>query len=133
MRQPGIRQGAWVGAADSAGLQIAVHASAIAPTSIILSIYDSVARAHGARDRRFRVEHAAAPAVGDIARFGALASCPRCSLSCDRRCRWVEQRIGPVASRDHLCLPDTLDMRPAGFRLGLDRCALDPMLGGYAP
>jgi len=49
---------AWIGAADSAGLQVAVHAIGERANGLILDIYDSVARAHGARDRRFRIEHA---------------------------------------------------------------------------
>src|SRR5256886_15527179 len=48
----------WIGAADAAGLQIAVHAIGDRANAILLAIYDSVARAHGPRDRRFRVEHA---------------------------------------------------------------------------
>ncbi len=49
---------AWIGAADSAGLQVAVHAIGERANGLLLDIYDSVARAHGPRDRRFRIEHA---------------------------------------------------------------------------
>ena len=49
---------AWIGAADSAGLQVVVHAIGERANGLLLQIFDSVARAHGARDRRFRVEHA---------------------------------------------------------------------------
>src|SRR2546425_6348649 len=52
MRQPEFDMRAWVGAAGSAGLQIAVHAIGDRANAIILSIYDSVTHAHGARDRR---------------------------------------------------------------------------------
>ncbi len=72
MQQPESDMRAWVGAADSAGLQIAVHAIGDRANAIILAIYDSVARAHGARDRRFRVEHAQHLRPDDIPRFGAL-------------------------------------------------------------
>src|SRR5881392_4328180 len=48
----------WIGNADSAGLQVAVHAIGDRANAILLAIYDSVAGAHGPRDRRFRVEHA---------------------------------------------------------------------------
>src|SRR3989441_7035216 len=71
MRQPESDMRAWVGAADSSGLQIAVHAIGDRANAIILAIYDSVARAHGARDRRFRGEHAQHLRPGDISRFWA--------------------------------------------------------------
>src|SRR3989475_8635499 len=58
MGQPESDMRSWVGAADSSGLQIAVHAIGDRANAMILAIYDSVARAHGARDRRLRVEHA---------------------------------------------------------------------------
>src|SRR5256886_15002847 len=62
----------WIGDADSAGLQVAVHAIGDRANALLLSIYDSVARAHGARDRRFRDEHAQHLRPEDIPRFGAL-------------------------------------------------------------
>src|SRR2546422_7788475 len=62
----------WIGSADSAGLQIAVHAIGDRANAILLSIYDSVARAHGPRDRRFRVEHAQHLRPQDIPLFGKL-------------------------------------------------------------
>ena len=49
---------AWIGAADSAGLQVVVHAIGERANAMLLDIYDSVATAHGKRDRRFRIEHA---------------------------------------------------------------------------
>src|SRR5437762_9677715 len=48
----------WIGSADPAGLQVAVHAIGDRANAVLLSIYDSVTKAHGPRDRRFRVEHA---------------------------------------------------------------------------
>src|SRR5437762_8611005 len=62
----------WIGSADSAGLQVAVHAIGDHANAILLSIYDSVARAHGPRDRRFRVEHAQHLRPQDIPLFGKL-------------------------------------------------------------
>src|SRR6184192_2360636 len=58
LQHPEADMRSWIGNADSAGLQIAVHAIGDRANGILLSIYDSVARAHGPRDRRFRVEHA---------------------------------------------------------------------------
>jgi hypothetical protein len=36
---------------------------------MLLDIYDRIARAHGPRDRRFRIEHAQHLAPADIPRF----------------------------------------------------------------
>ena len=58
LRTPEDSLRAWIGAADSAGLQVTVHAIGERANGLILDIYDSVARAHGSRDRRFRIEHA---------------------------------------------------------------------------
>ena len=97
LRQPESDMRAWVGAADSAGLQIAVHAIGDRANAIILAIYDSVARAHGARDRRLRVEHAQHLRPDDIPRFGALRIVPSMQpYHAIDDGRWVEQRIGPV-------------------------------------
>ena len=59
----------WIGSADSAGLQVAVHAIGDRANALLLDIYDSVATAHGARDRRFRIEHAQHLRVEDITRI----------------------------------------------------------------
>src|SRR5918994_2427051 len=48
----------WIGAADSAGLQVVVHAIGERANGLLLQIFDSVAQTHGRRDRRFRIEHA---------------------------------------------------------------------------
>ena len=72
LQHPEADMRSWIGNADSAGLQIAVHAIGDRANGILLSIYDSVARAHGPRDRRFRVEHAQHLRPQDIPRFGNL-------------------------------------------------------------
>src|SRR5712671_2798847 len=90
----------WIGSADSAGLQVAVHAIGDRANAILLSIYDSVAKAHGPRDRRFRVEHAQHLRPQDIPLFGKLhviASMQPYHAIDDGR--WVEQRIGPLRIR----------------------------------
>jgi predicted amidohydrolase YtcJ len=134
MRQPESDMRAWVGAADSAGLQIAVHAIGDRANAIILSIYDSVARAHGARDRRFRVEHAQHLRSEDIARFGALRVVPSMQpYHAIDDGRWVEQRIGPVRIKTTYAFRTLLDT-DAPLALGSDWTVapLDPMLGVYA-
>lgn len=86
----------WIGAADSVHLQVAIHAIGDSANAIILGIYDSVASAHGPRDRRFRIEHAQHLRPRDIARFGELgvvASVQPIHLVDDGR--WIQDRIGP--------------------------------------
>src|SRR5881398_445626 len=56
LQHPEADTRSWIASADSAGLQVAVHAIGDRANAILLSIYDSVAKAHGPRDRRFRVE-----------------------------------------------------------------------------
>src|SRR5438093_7674365 len=73
MQNPERDMRTWIGNADSAGLQVAVHAIGDRANALILTIYDSVARAHGPRDRRFRVEHAQHVRPQDIPLFGTLA------------------------------------------------------------
>jgi predicted amidohydrolase YtcJ len=44
--------------ADKAGLQVAIHAIGERPNEVVLDVFEKVVKANGARDRRFRVEHA---------------------------------------------------------------------------
>jgi predicted amidohydrolase YtcJ len=61
-----------IAAADQAGLQVMVHAIGDRAIRTQLDIYERVAREHGPRDRRFRIEHAQHIAASDVPRFGAL-------------------------------------------------------------
>src|SRR5205807_9679156 len=72
LQHPEADMRSWIGSADSAGLQVAVHAIGDRANAILLSIYDSVTKAHGPRDRRFRVEHAQHLRPQDIPLFGTL-------------------------------------------------------------
>ncbi len=58
--------------ADAAGLQICTHAIGDQAISMILDLYTEVAKAHGAADRRFRIEHAQHMAAKDFDRFAQL-------------------------------------------------------------
>ncbi|MFN2572191.1 MAG: amidohydrolase [Gemmatimonadales bacterium] len=134
MQHPEPDMRAWIGAADSAGLQIAVHAIGDRANAILLAIYDSVARAHGARDRRFRDEHAQHLRPDDIPRFGAMrvvASMQPYHAIDDGR--WVEQRIGPVRIKTTYAFRTLLDTdAPLAFGSDWTVAPLDPMLGVYA-
>ena len=133
LQHPEADMRSWIGNADSAGLQVAVHAIGDRANAILLSIYDSVARAHGRRDRRFRVEHAQHLRPQDIPRFGNLgviASMQPYHAIDDGR--WVEQRIGPVRVRTTYAFR-TLLATGATLAFGSDWTVapLDPVLGVY--
>src|SRR5881296_296807 len=124
----------WIGNADAAGLQIAVHAIGDRANAILLSIYDSVARAHGPRDRRFRVEHAQHLRPQDIPLFGKLgviASMQPYHAIDDGR--WVEKRIGPERIKTTYAFRTLLDTS-AKLAFGSDWtiAPLEPILGVYA-
>ena len=134
MRQPESEMRAWVGAADSAGLQIAVHAIGDRANAIILAIYDSVTHAHGPRDRRFRVEHAQHLRPQEVPLFGprrVVASMQPYHVIDDGR--WVEQRIGPQRIKTTYAFRTLLDTEaPLAFGSDWTVAPLDPMLGVYA-
>ena len=125
---------AWIGAADSAGLQVVVHAIGERANGLLLSIYDSVARAHGEKDRRFRVEHAQHLRREDIPRFarqGVIASTQPYHAIDDGR--WAEKRIGPERIKTTYAFRSLLD-RGAVLAFGSDWTVapMDPLLGIYA-
>jgi predicted amidohydrolase YtcJ len=124
----------WIGSADSAGLQVAVHAIGDRANAILLAIYDSVTRVHGPRDRRFRIEHAQHLRREDIPSFGKLgviASMQPYHAIDDGR--WVEQRIGPARIKTTYAFRSLLE---SGARLAFGSdwtvAPLDPILGVYA-
>jgi predicted amidohydrolase YtcJ len=122
---------AWIGAADSAGLQVVVHAIGERANGLLLSIYDSVARAHGKRDRRFRVEHAQHLRREDIPRFaqlGVIASMQPYHAIDDGR--WAEKRIGPERIKTTYAFRSLLD-RGAVLAFGSDWTVapIEPLLG----
>ncbi|MFL5473194.1 MAG: amidohydrolase [Gemmatimonadales bacterium] len=124
----------WIGSADSAGLQVAVHAIGDRANGLLLDIYDSVGRAHGPRDRRFRIEHAQhlrRQDIGRIARLGVIASMQPYHAVDDGR--WAEKRIGPERIKTTYAFRSLID---AGARLAFGSdwtvAPLDPLLGIYA-
>jgi predicted amidohydrolase YtcJ len=80
--------------ADKNGLQVMIHAIGDRANATILDIYERVAREDGARDRRFRIEHAQHLRPQDIPRFGQLgvvASMQPVHLTDDGR--WAGKRL----------------------------------------
>ena len=124
----------YIGAADSAGLQVVVHAIGERANGVLLDIFDSVATAHGARDRRFRIEHAQhlrRQDIGRIARQGVIASMQPYHAIDDGR--WAEKRIGPERIKTTYAFRSLLDSG-AVLAFGSDWTVApsDPMLGLYA-
>jgi len=124
----------WIGASDSAGLQVAIHAIGERANGLLLDIYDSVARAHGNRDRRFRIEHAQHLRRGDIdriARSGVIASMQPYHAIDDGR--WAEKRIGPERIKAMYVFRSLLDRQVhLGFGSDWTVAPMDPILGIYA-
>jgi predicted amidohydrolase YtcJ len=101
---------------------------------ILLDIYDSVAKAHGVRDRRFRIEHAQHLRKRDIARLGksgVIASAQPYHVIDDGR--WAEKRVGPARIKTTHPYRSLLD-NGAHLAFGSDWTVapLDPILGIYA-
>lgn len=124
----------WIGSADSAGLQVAVHAIGDRANALLLDIYDSVAAAHGARDRRFRIEHAQHLRVEDIdrmARTGVVASMQPYHVADDGRWAWKrirpEQMLGTYAFKSILAAKGHL-----AFGSDWTVAPIDPLLGIWA-
>src|SRR5438876_5488829 len=134
MQNPERDMRSWIGNADSAGLQVAVHAIGDRANALILAIYDSVIKVHGPRDRRFRVEHAQHLRPQDIPLFGTLgviASMQPYHAIDDGR--WVERRIGPARVKTTYAFRTLLDTG-AKLAFGSDWTVapLDPLAGVYA-
>ncbi|MEX0706387.1 MAG: amidohydrolase [Woeseia sp.] len=85
----------WIGGADAAGLQVMVHAIGDRANRVLLDIYLDVADENGARDRRFRIEHAQHIHPQDVPRFAAqdvIASMQPYHAIDDGR--WADKVIG---------------------------------------
>jgi len=124
----------WIGNADSAGLQAAVHAIGDRANAILLAIYDSVTKVHGTRDRRFRVEHAQHLRREEIPMFGRLRVVPSMQpYHAIDDGRWVQQRIGPERIQTTYAFRDLLDSEaPLAFGSDWTVATLDPLWGVYA-
>jgi predicted amidohydrolase YtcJ len=66
----------WISGADTAGLQVMVHAIGDRANGLLLDIFERVTTENGQRDRRFRIEHAQHLAAADIPRFAKLGVLP---------------------------------------------------------
>jgi hypothetical protein len=120
--------------ADAAGFQLAVHAIGDRANSLVLDAFEKAARANGARDRRFRIEHAQVVRKADLARYRALGVTASIQPShCIDDMRWAEKRIGAARARDAYNFRSFLEAGiPVAFGTDWFVEPLDPRLGLYA-
>lgn len=99
-----------ISAADKAELQVMVHAIGDKAIHEQLNIFERVEKENGARDRRFRIEHAQHIAPEDLSRFNSLsviASMQPYHAIDDGR--WAEQVIGPERIKTTYAFKSLLD------------------------
>lgn len=125
---------AWIWGADSARLQVVVHAIGDRADALLLDIFDSVAVHHGPRDRRFRIEHAQHLRQEDFARFArsdVIASMQPYHAADDGR--WAWKRIRPPQLEGTYAFRSLLDAG-AVLAFGSDWTVapIDPLLGIWA-
>jgi len=120
--------------ADRAGLQVAVHAIGDKANHMVLGMYDEAARQNGARDRRFRIEHAQHLRMEDIPRFGQLHVIASMQpYHCIDDGRWAEKRIGPERAKGTYAFRALLDSGAVlAFGSDWDVAPMQPLIGIYA-
>lgn len=136
----------WLAGADKAGLQVTAHAIGDEANDIVLDTMAAVAKANGARDRRFRVEHVQHMKPHAIARFseqGIIASVQPYHAIDDGR--WAVRRIGEerlktsfafgslVRSGAHVCMGSDWPVAPIDPLTGLDAAVNRETLDGKNP
>jgi predicted amidohydrolase YtcJ len=120
--------------ADRAGLQVAVHAIGDKANHMVLGMYEEAERQNGARDRRFRIEHAQHLRMDDIPRFGKLHVIASMQpYHCIDDGRWAEKRIGPERAKGTYAFRSLLDSGAVlAFGSDWDVAPMQPLMGIYA-
>jgi len=120
--------------ADKNGLQVMIHAIGDRGNATILDIYERVAGENGARDRRFRIEHAQHLRQEDIPRFGRLKVIPSMQpvhLTDDGR--WAGKRLDEKRLKGTYAFRTLLDTgAPLAFGTDWAVAPLNPFIGVYA-
>jgi predicted amidohydrolase YtcJ len=124
----------WAMAADRSHLQVAVHAIGDRANDWMLDTFEWIEQQNGARDRRFRIEHAqhlSPQAIPRFAQLGVLPSMQAYHAIDDGR--WAEKRIGPERIKTTYAFRALLDAH-ARLLFGSDWTVapMDPLLGIYA-
>jgi predicted amidohydrolase YtcJ len=120
--------------ADRAGLQLAIHAIGDKANHRILAMFVEAAKQNGARDRRFRIEHAQHLRPEEIKAFAAqkvIASMQPYHAIDDGR--WAENRIGAERAKGTYAFRSLLDAG-AILAFGSDWfvAPMEPLMGIYA-
>ncbi|MBA3442689.1 MAG: amidohydrolase [Pyrinomonadaceae bacterium] len=120
--------------ADQSGLQVMIHAIGDRANNQILTMFAEVGKGNGARDRRFRIEHAQHLRSADIVRFNrerVVASMQPYHVIDDGR--WAEKRIGPERASTTYAFRSLLDAGTVlAFGSDWTVAPMDPLLGIYA-
>lgn len=96
--------------ADSAGLNIIIHAIGDRSIHTLLDIFERVQKENGPRDRRFRMEHAQHIAPADIPRFAQLGVIPSMQpYHAIDDGRWAEKVIGHERAKTTYAFKSLLD------------------------
>jgi hypothetical protein len=124
----------WIMSADAADLHVVVHAIGEYANDWLLDVFEATARTNGARDRRFRIEHAqhlSASAIPRFARLGVLPSMQPYHAIDDGR--WAEKRIGADRIQRTYAFRSLLDSG-ANLMFGSDWTVapIDPLAGIHA-
>jgi predicted amidohydrolase YtcJ len=120
--------------ADAAGYQLAVHAIGDRANALVLEAFEKAVGANGAKERRFRIEHAQVVRKADLPRYKALGVIASIQPShCIDDMRWAEKRIGRERSRDSYNLRSFAAAGiPVAFGTDWFVEPLDPRIGLYA-
>jgi predicted amidohydrolase YtcJ len=100
----------WTKGADAAGLHVIIHAIGDKANRVLLDTYERVSRENGARDRRFRIEHAqhlAPPEIGRFATLGVIPSMQPYHAIDDGR--WADRFIGAERAKGTYAFRSLLD------------------------
>jgi predicted amidohydrolase YtcJ len=119
---------------DQAGEQLAIHAIGDRANQIILDFFEKIERTNGARDRRFRMEHAQHLQKEDIPRFAKLRVIASVQpYHCIDDGRWACGRIGEDRAKDAWAFRSLLQAG-ATLAFGSDWwvAPIDPLAGIYA-
>ena len=124
----------WVSAADSCGLQVAVHAIGDRANDFILNVFDEAAIKNPGKDHRFRVEHAQHLTQNAIARFASLKVIPSMQpYHAIDDGRWAYKRLDDERLKGTYAFKSLLDAK-ATLTFGSDWTVapLSPLQGIYA-
>lgn len=124
----------WISSADSAGLQLMVHAIGDRAINTLLNIYEKVENENGQKDRRFRIEHAQHIMPDDIQRFFQLNVIPSMQpYHAIDDGRWAEKLIGSERIKTTYAFKSLVDAN-AKVAFGSDWFVAPPipLMGIYA-